>query len=252
MGILVISQLNLLKPRSGIRLLRWSTMIFLLGEAFCGIDIYLFQQMTLVNELIHETAMMFSFSGFIWASLILINGDRNCLGFACPDRISCQINPRDCSQAQTIAGLLKAGLLGLILLTVMPFFVQPYSISETLVAGLGNRELGFYTILDYKFLWIFRLRLAPMVPLVAFGIVLIRLFFKIEIAKIDRILVYLGSGFLLFILNRLFLLYVFRDNGSWGNFFEEMQELIFILCLLIWSKKTFLPKANFTANKQSV
>ena len=252
MGILVIRQLNLLKPESGIRLLRWSTMIFLLGEAICGIDIYLFQRMTLINELIHETAMMLSFSGFIWASMILINGDRNCFGIGCPQKTTCQINPQDCSQAQTIVGLLKAGVLGLILLAVMPFFVQPYSITETLTAGFGNRILGFYTIIDYQFLWIFRLRLAPVIPLLAFGIVLTRLFFKIEITKIDRILIYLGSGFLLFILNRLFLLYVFRDNGSWGNFFEEMQELIFILYLLTWTKKTLLLKANFTATKQSV
>lgn len=240
LSILVVRQLNLLKSRSGITVLQWSVIIFLLGETFCGIDIYLFRQMTLFNELVHETAMMFSFSGFVWSAMILSNTDRNCLGIACPQRNLCQIKPEDCSQARIMAGLLKVGLLGLIILSVMPFFAVPFSTTDTLAAGIGNKIFGSYRIVDYSFLWSFRLYLAPGITLAVFCVILIRLFINGGLIKLDRMLLSLGLGFLIFIINRLFLLYVFRENGAWGNFFEEIQELMFILILLIWSRKTMV------------
>lgn len=237
MAVLLIRQLNLLKPRQGISVLQWSVLIFLIGEAFCGVDIYLFQEMTLLNELIHETAMMFSFSGFIWSGMILFHFDQACFGFGCTQRSLCQTDPEDCTQAQTMFGLLKIILLGLMIIASMPFFANPFSTTETLVAGIGGKIFGSYRIDDYSFLWDFRLRLAPLIPLFAFAFVMIRLLIKTPLAKRDRIILYFGFGFLVFILNRLFLLYVFRENGVWGNLFEEMQEFMVILLLLIWSKK---------------
>ncbi|NOZ74794.1 MAG: hypothetical protein GXO90_05370 [FCB group bacterium] len=239
-GIFIIRRWKLIINQPGIRLLRWSIIVFLAGEVFCGIDIYLFHRMTLMNEILHETAMMLSFAGFIWGSMTAANLDSNCLVMGCSQKDKCLLDPRDCPQAQAQNTMISAIFLGLISLAVMPFFVQPFITTETLVAGMGNWVLGSFKIIDYPLLWDFRTRLAPLIPILALSIVFLRLFAIVKINKTDRILIYLGTGFLLFILNRLFLLYVFRENGAIGNFFEEIQELLFMIIVLVWSK-TKLP-----------
>lgn len=233
-GLLLLKPFWRMKQTSGMITMFWSTVFFLIGELACGIDIYLMQRMTLVNEGIHDIFMLISFAGYSYGFYIILLNRFGCFKTECKVYDNCELNPDVCEKYQQF-GLYPIWLfISGIILSIIPLFATQVLHQASLNAGFGETVIGSYLYNRTFNLYVLQQIIFPVSAILAFSI-------NIVLYNIDRKMKPLlwkiscyGIGALGFVYFRLILINIFHPNVVYTAIGEEILELMFILLLILW------------------
>lgn len=217
--------------------LRWSLLIFFVGEAFCAINYLVFQDNSLHMEYLHSMGMAVAF-GFA-AYAILEGLDSRVLRMS-PSGKTCaaiglcgpcsKYGDVDCKGQKVYQSILVAfAIVALLPLTIDPS-LSSYS-SQIFGTIYHYTELAVFQFLEARYLPIITLLLL----VVAFGWMAYRS--EKTIPSTSRILFSAGLGALGFGLFRIVLVFTFEDQLMWAGFWEESTELLAVLFIsaVLWT-----------------
>jgi rhodanese-related sulfurtransferase len=210
-----------------LKALKWGLAFFLVGEAFCSINYYFFQDSSYLSEYLHSFGMTVSF-GFI--TFALLEGmDRRIIKFS------------DMEQKCTALGLCRAcfkyadvpcGLKRLFLLFTLAGIVLAFIPLSGVPHWVSYNTHILGTLYNYSHPVIhqlFEFRLCPIIAILLFFIALFILLVKKEDPVTPAKVFFSGGiGYMSFGILRFFLHASYRDDLLWSAFWEEATELVFV------------------------
>ena len=232
---------------TGFRWLWYGVGLFLLGEVFCGINIYITQDMVLSWEILHGAGMVAGFSLFFYAAWRIIDSNvahfsensRPCVllgfcGFCDREKGGCQYER-----------LFGWFLLALAIMSVFPFFaplkdlgyfVDEFSLREVVgLSWIPDMIIfpGGYEYVHPVILEVLDKRIYPGIALVSF----LLSYFSLHLAgpKRDHLTMALfgmGMGSLSYAAMKV-TLYSVLDELAFASLWEEGTELMFILLVFL-------------------
>ncbi len=211
--------------------LRWAMIFFFVGENFCAINYLFFSDQSHLFEYLHSYGMILCFAltlfaffeGFDRRILKLSDPESRCAAFSlCLECV--KYSPVPCRLRRFFTIVIPAAAV----LCFLPLTAQ-------LVDASYNTKIWgtFYNYSHPSVAQLYEIRFLPAVALVAFLAAWSALFFLRKDAVLwAKIFFSAGAAALGFSFFRLILLDVYRDNLVWFGFWEEITELIFIVCAM--------------------
>lgn len=215
-----------------LRALKWGLTFFLVGEAFCSVNYYIFQDSSYLSEYLHSFGMVVSF-GFI--TFALLEGiDRRIIKFSDMEQKCAAVGLcRACFKYTEVpCGFKRLFLfftLAGIVLAFIPLTGVPHWVSY------NTHILG--TLYNYSHPVIhqlFEFRLCPIIAILLFFIALFILLVKKEDPITPaKVFFSAGIGYMSFGVLRFFLHASYRDDLLWSAFWEEATEFLFVAAVAI-------------------
>lgn len=211
-----------------LKALKWGLGFFLVGEAACSVNYFIFQDSSYLSEYFHSFGMVVSF-GFV--TFALLEGiDRRIIKYSEQEEKCAALDLcRACIKyTEAKCGLKRLFLfftLACIVLCFIPLTGTPHWVSyNTHILGT------FYNYSHPVINQLFEIRLCPIIAMVLFFVTLLILLVKKEDpVTLAKVFFSGGIGYLSFGTLRFFLLASYRDNLLWRAFWEEATELIFVV-----------------------
>ncbi|UCH92326.1 MAG: rhodanese-like domain-containing protein [Candidatus Aminicenantes bacterium] len=210
-----------------LKAIKWGLAFFLVGEAACSVNYYIFQNTSYLSEYLHSFGMVVSF-GFI--TFALLEGmDRRIIKFSDMEQKCAALGLcRACFKYTEVpCGLKRLFLfftLAGIVLAFIPLTGVPHWVSY------NTHILG--TLYNYSHPIIYQLfefRLCPIIAILLFFIALFILLVKKEDPVTPAKVFFSGGiGYMSFGVLRFFLHASYRDDLLWSAFWEEATELVFV------------------------
>jgi hypothetical protein len=233
-GAIVLLPLWKMRQKPGLLTLFWSTVIFMIGELICGVDVYGCNRMTLFNEGAHDTAMMLAFAGYIYGIFTAFYHKRGCLKLGCDKYRECALEAKDCELSHKPGAVTLVLLFTGIVLSMLPMLSTPV-IHQTLIeAGLGDKIFGSYLYDRTSELYLLQQIAFPGVSIAAFLATMAIVVVRKRITPTARKTVSLGLGALSFVYFRVVLVNLFHPQVIFTTLGEEIIELLFMLLLACW------------------
>ncbi len=208
--------------------LRWSMLIFFLGEAACAVNYILFQETSYLSEFAHAYGMLLSFAFVTYA--VLEGIDRRILQLSDPNKKCAALSLcKRCIKYETVpCGLRRIfhWLIGaLIVIALIPLAAAKQDHSyNTMIFGT------FYHYTHRVLYQQFEMNYCPLAAFVLLTISLLTLLGrKPDPLPQAKIFLAAGIGPLSFGLFRTVLIGLYHHNLVWFNAWEEITELIFIM-----------------------
>lgn len=223
-----------MREKPGMIILFWSTIIFLLGELTCAIDVYIFQRMTLINEGIHDTAMLIAFGGFFWGFYKVWVHKYGCFKPECEQYKECELEPEICGKNQQCGIYPVWILLGGVVFAVLPIFSTPIIHQAILQAGYGDIVIGTYFYNRTFNLFFLQQILFPISAIVAFIVDILIVLSLRRFTPLAWKFLFFGMGALGFVYFRLMLINIYHPNVVYTVVGEEILELLFMILLSLW------------------
>lgn len=218
-----------------LKALRWSMVLFFLGENCCAINYLLFSDTSYLFEYLHSYGMLLSFSFAIYA--VLEGVDRRILMLSDPDKRCAALHlcGRCIKHSPVPCGLRRVFLLvipALAILALMPLGMDWHTTSyNTMILGT------FYNYTHRLVYQQFERLYCPAVAIVFLSMSLLVLVTKKkDPLPLAKLFLAAGVGPLGFGAFRSVLAGMYSQNLVWFHFWEEATELMFILgvCLVLW------------------
>jgi rhodanese-related sulfurtransferase len=210
-----------------LKALKWGLAFFLVGEAFCSVNYYVFQDSSYLSEYLHSFGMVVSF-GFITFAL-LESLDRRIIKFSDMEQKCAALGL--CSACfkytEVPCGLKRLFLfftLAGIVLAFIPLTGVPHWVSyNTHILGTP------YNYSNPVIHQLFEFRLCPIIAILLFFTALFILLFKKEDPiTLAKVFFSGGIGYMSFGVLRFFLHASYRDDLLWSAFWEEATEFVFV------------------------
>jgi rhodanese-related sulfurtransferase len=211
-----------------LKALKWGLIFFLLGEASCGANYFIYQESSYLFEYLHSFGMVLSF-GFVTFA-ILEGLDKRIIkvsdaGQRCAALGLC----RSCIKyTHAPCGLKRLFIFVIpvcIAISFIPLTVSPYWVSY-------NTHI-FGTLYNYSHSIVYQLfefRFCPIIAIILFiPALMILLFKKDDPVTPSKVLFAAGSGYLGFSFLRLTFFIPYHDNLVWLTLWEEGTELIYVI-----------------------
>jgi len=228
-------------------------VLLLIGELFCAIDVYLLQQMSLLNEGMHDVFMAFSFGIFIIGAYMYTQENYRCWNDSCSVYWECKIIPADCSQSTYYGRFFGWLLMSLAIMGIFPVFADVSIMQKSLYAGFANTIYGLYEYSRQFPLIALQQKIIPlagMFSLLGAGLIYLRM------RCLNRSMMWMagiGSGLILFSYFRLFLVQFFKNQVEITTFGEEILEALFLALFLLWySEKKRITRAGYDQQKEKM
>jgi hypothetical protein len=242
----------------GFRLVWYGVGLFLLGETFCGVNIYITQRLVLSLEILHGVGMAAGFSVFFYGLWRIL--DSHVVHFT-DDSRSCMLL-RACTECDREEGgcqyqrLFGWFLLALALIALVPLFSPlkelRYAISEFNLQDLvsfswipdfvpfpGGTEFVHPVILD-----VLHKRVYPLIAAVSFTTSYLMLRFAGQGRdRITMAFAGLGLGTLSYSALKV-ILYSTIDELAYSALWEELTELLFIVLVVMTYRLFSQPKVS--------
>lgn len=223
-----------LRKETGILVIFWSSIIFMIGELTCAIDVYILNRMTLVNESIHDLSMLIAFSGYFWGGFQRWMHTHGCFKNDCPKYQSCETDPMSCKLHEKTGVFPGYLLIGGIILSILPMFATPLVYQTVLSAGYGTTIIGSFLYDRTQELYFLQQIIFPTLAIISFGFVSIRVFISRRMRSTDWKIVCFALGTLSFVYFRMLLIHVFHPNVVFTVVGEEILEVMFMVILALW------------------
>lgn len=232
---------------SGFRLLWYGVGLFLLGEVFCGVNIYITQRLVLPYEILHGAGMVAGFSLFFYAAWWIV--DSHVVHFTdnsnpCVLKRFCASCDRDTGgcQYERFFGWL---LMALAIISLLPFFapltqfsyfVEEFNIREVVGLSWVPDMVIFPGGYGYKhpiILEILDKRVYPAIACISF----ILSYMSLRLAgpgrdRLTMALAGMGMGSLSYAAMKV-ILYSILDELAYASLWEEGTELMFIVLVVL-------------------
>lgn len=218
-----------------LRMLKWGLVFFLVGEAACSVNYYVFGDNSYMSEYIHSFGMVLSFA---FVTFALFEGmDKRIIKYSGPEKKCAAIDLcRACYKYTKVpCGLQRFFIfltLACIVLAFIPLSGIPHWVSYN--TSIVGTPYSFSHPVIYQ---LFEMRFCPYI---AIGLFMITLFIllakKTDPVAYAKVFFSGGVGFLSFGTLRFFLLASYRDNLLWNAFWEEATEFLFIagVAITLW------------------
>lgn len=230
--------------------LRWGVILFFIGEAFCALNIILFEDSSYLLESIHGYGMVFSFGLVTYA--ILDGLDTRVLNYSDPQKRCAALSlcRRCVKYVDAPCGLKRIFYFlvpSLAIVAFIPLLVNANGMSY------NTRILGVpYDLSHALSVQRFEVRYAPILAIILFSASFLVFLFKtsneIQPAKA---LFAAGMGFFGFGFLRLIFFGVYPGNLVWPEFWEEATELMYMagigFTLFIFRRSLFAARSHHDA-----
>lgn len=223
-----------LRDKPGMKIMFWSTIIFLIGELACGIDIYIMHKMTFLNEGIHDISMLIAFAGYFFGFYEILLNKIGCFKPECDAFKNCKLDSKLCVKNQQF-GIYPVWLfIAGIILGLFPLVATPVIYQTVLSAGYGQTVIGSYLYDRTYNLYILQQIIFPISAIIAFIInIILIIYYKKVLPLIWKISCF-GLGALGFVYFRIILINIYHPNVIYTVLGEEILELVFMLLLALW------------------
>ena len=236
-GILICKRFLQLRELPGMNILLWSMVVFIIGELFCAIDVYIIQRMTFINEGLHDIGMLFSFGGFIWGYFDYTIYRYGCIKTDCIQIQDCDLGPLTCRKFQRVDNNFIVMLLGGgIVLAVLAMAARPITHKILLSAGFGENIIGAYLYNRSQTLYILQQVIFPALAISAFIFTSGKILISRLIDEFTRKLIFFGCGAIGFVYFRLLLINIYHPDVFLTTIGEEILELLFVVLVYRWIK----------------
>lgn len=218
-----------------LKAIKWGLVFFLLGEAACSVNYYIFQDSSHLSEYLHSFGMVVGF-GFI--TFALLEGmDRRIIKFSDREQKCAALGLcRACFKYTEVPCGLKRFFLFFTLAGIVLAFIPLTGVPHWV--SYNTHILG--TLYNYShpvIYQLFELRLCPIIAILLFFITFFILLVKKE-DPVNQAKVFFsgGIGYMSFGILRFFLHASYRDDLLWSAFWEEATELVFVAALgiILW------------------
>lgn len=222
--------------------LKWSMILFFVGENFCALNYLLFADKSYLSEYLHSFGMLLAFSFVTYA--IFEGFDSRILHLSDPDKKCAALGLcRKCIKYEKVpCGLKRTFYLiipAMAVIALMPLFADWHTGSyNTIIFG---RTYNYSHPLVYQQ---FERLYCPVIAIILFSVsFLVLLFKKNDPISIAKMFFAAGFGPLGFGMMRTMLAGFYSSNMVWFNVWEEATEFLFIagVCaiLLIFKRGLF-------------
>ncbi len=224
--------------------LRWGMIFFFLGENFCTLNYYLFNETSYLFEYLHSFGMLLCSGFVIYAA---VEGfDRRVLMLSAPEKKCAALDL--CSQCVKYTQAPCA-------MKRTFYLIIPACIALALMLPTADLREASYNTYIFKTFYhynhslvhqLYETRFLPVAAILILTIALIALICaKQHGMDLARIFFAAGAAALTFGFLRMILLGSYSENLLWFAFWEEATELIFIagVCYILWLfRKGLFPK----------
>ena len=212
-----------------LRALGWGLLLFFVGEFFCYLNFFAFQDSSYLCEYLHSFGMAAGF-GFVFYALLegvetrLLRLDQP--GRPCAAAGLCRVCARQQAVTCRARRLYQLGLPALLVLSSLPLAAR-LDLSGTSSSIFGvTYYYGRFAVYQ-----LYEARVLPLIAALLLSVAWVPLWFpgREPAPWISRVCLCAGLGGLAFALLRLFLGALFSPNLVWYTFWEELTELLFTL-----------------------
>ena len=209
--------------------LKWSMLVFFIGEAWCAVNYLVFDYTSYLSEFIHSYGMVVAFGFFIYAIIEGLDSRvirLSAWGQRCAALELCgpciKSEDVDCGARKILLLLIPVAFI----LAFIPLQVEFSPVSYNSVI-LGTPYNYSHPIL-YQ---IFEKRYCPILALTLLAIAFVILWRqpRRSLSPYMWVLFTAGLGALTFSFFRLLLGMVYENNLIWSTFWEELTELVFVI-----------------------
>lgn len=210
-------------------LIRRGLWVFLLGELFCALNYLLSAGNNIFLETLHELGMVIAIPFILWGLFDM--ADKRVLGLIAP-KIPCALK-RFCEHCWKTeeAPCLAKRLLSLALAALMVFSLMPLTAAIKPFFQLSSVLGSTVAFSRPESLQLMEFRVLPLAAEFCFIVAFFLTFRDDETMDKVQLFLFVGVGFMLFPLFRLFLLNVYRETPVWSDFWEEITEFITVFGL---------------------
>lgn len=233
--------------------LRWSMLLFFIGEGFCFINVMAFAEHSMLLEHLHSVGMVLSLGFAWWAAIEAV--DTRIIHYSDEQRCALVSLCHGCAKHANVAcGLRRVFLLTIPLLAalaLMPLF------SELRETAYNTRVLSALHSYRHPILHqLYEVRYLPLASVVLLaGSMLMLLTIEKRSVVLAKVLFAAGLGAMSFSLLRLSLMAWYEENQVWFAFWEEATELLYIAAVAgaLWAfRRGLFPATRITGEAHAV